>query len=1022
MASINKNPPSSAPSVLVQRSGADCVRENVYRWDGGGKDSWTFTSRKAPILNTNELFGLKRELGAYQGQSLPEALYGHNSLDMVHEASGIRISFSALEALRAWASLDHPAVRVAHAWEDTATRQHQIATTSPSMRFVRYDYDYTFTTPYPGSTVVIVARNDDGGDGGGGGGSTDGQAANSEEDRKDADAVKEGIASGAVAPRTSTQPDTSSFLGRPATDLACGTAKLRKPLCKCRGTGGRVPLVVGGGSSTDAKTVRAATVKITVGRGMSSGIGSASKGGAASTGTGSGSGGGAGHVVAVSDPALIPPSWTEITEKSTEGGARGEGLNVRSLLASDPNPPLFTDTVELYEDDLHECGLTFLRAKVYVARQFWVVFIRCFVRVDGVMARVLDTRYVYHRGDSRVCRERSWREGSWADLIHGSSTDGGYVRAVPRAVPRGVPTMRRGLQTVRPIFSGRQHGTPPPMGSVPVVASLDQINDHVAAKVLPCISPCVVESLALLLPPGEAEKREADDGGVVLPIWTQSAAVDVMCPGNGYGIAAYIVTGDGTRVEALSTLTGSTVWVVEFDNEDDDRDEVKVENPQCHRGRRGRRRANVLSMMVSPSTEDDAIALGDDAGSIHVWKASTGQRLWSFPVTATTITTSSSCGSVAQSRRASNVSSSSKWVDRVQWSTDGLILAGAAGRSAIMADRRGSLEWGGASLARMVSGAGTVTGIAFHAEGRALAVGSYGVVNWLVGSKGEGEAGVEVGSCEDGHCSVDDAGRGQCDAAPVVAARVSGAATTACTTATPSGPLERGASAVLCVSVSPDGSKVAIGCLDKTVRVFHLVGPKSGTAVDWTGFDGAVSAVRFSANGRWLGAVGGTALLVVPAGLRLGFEAPILCRTRGVPVADGGAATTCGRFSDLAWSPLPGQAQRVHVMGRADSCCGAKLSSSNATWEHLLAAVEPRRGRAHLFDVNQTDDAVPRCALPILTVEPPGSGPNTSIAFMRGECGAEAGDQRIDQGIGSNAQTPILVVARGGKVVAVQVP
>ena len=43
--------------------------------------------------------------------------------------------------------------------------------------------------------------------------------------------------------------------------------------------------------------------------------------------------------------------------------------------------------------------------------KFWVAFSRFFIRVNGVLARVLDTRFV---GDeSRVLRERTWREGDW---------------------------------------------------------------------------------------------------------------------------------------------------------------------------------------------------------------------------------------------------------------------------------------------------------------------------------------------------------------------------------------------------------------------------------------------------------------------------------------------------------------------------------------------------------------------------------------------------------------------------------
>ena len=43
-----------------------------------------------------------------------------------------------------------------------------------------------------------------------------------------------------------------------------------------------------------------------------------------------------------------------------------------------------------------------------------MLFSRFFIRVNGVLARVLDTRFV---GDgARVLRERTWREGPWAAL------------------------------------------------------------------------------------------------------------------------------------------------------------------------------------------------------------------------------------------------------------------------------------------------------------------------------------------------------------------------------------------------------------------------------------------------------------------------------------------------------------------------------------------------------------------------------------------------------------------------------
>ena len=55
-----------------------------------------------------------------------------------------------------------------------------------------------------------------------------------------------------------------------------------------------------------------------------------------------------------------------------------------------------------------------------MARGFWLACLRCVVRVNGVMARLIDTRFLCRadgagRG-TRVLRERSWREGSWGAL------------------------------------------------------------------------------------------------------------------------------------------------------------------------------------------------------------------------------------------------------------------------------------------------------------------------------------------------------------------------------------------------------------------------------------------------------------------------------------------------------------------------------------------------------------------------------------------------------------------------------
>eukprot|EP00536_Pseudo-nitzschia_multiseries_P014964 jgi/Psemu1/216410/e_gw1.795.17.1 len=90
---------------------------------------------------------------------------------------------------------------------------------------------------------------------------------------------------------------------------------------------------------------------------------------------------------------------------------------LKRAAAQNPHRPFaFRDDVDLWEDDLHESGLAWLKARTFVCREGWACLLRNFVRVDGVRCRVIDTRYAHRFGTSRVYREHSWREGSWDEL------------------------------------------------------------------------------------------------------------------------------------------------------------------------------------------------------------------------------------------------------------------------------------------------------------------------------------------------------------------------------------------------------------------------------------------------------------------------------------------------------------------------------------------------------------------------------------------------------------------------------
>jgi len=88
----------------------------------------------------------------------------------------------------------------------------------------------------------------------------------------------------------------------------------------------------------------------------------------------------------------------------------------RRLLSDRAAPILFYDDITLYEDELHDHGVVSLNAKVRVMPTCWFVLLRYFLRVDGVLLRVEDTRYFHRFGQEWVGKERSRRELTFAQL------------------------------------------------------------------------------------------------------------------------------------------------------------------------------------------------------------------------------------------------------------------------------------------------------------------------------------------------------------------------------------------------------------------------------------------------------------------------------------------------------------------------------------------------------------------------------------------------------------------------------
>ncbi|KAJ3163694.1 hypothetical protein HDU86_000288 [Geranomyces michiganensis] len=131
-----------------------------------------------------------------------------------------------------------------------------------------------------------------------------------------------------------------------------------------------------------------------------------------------------------------PYDWTYTTDYTgtlehgvfEEAGRDDPGIDFERLKR--PDPILFYDELVLYEDELADNGTAILTLRVRVMPTCFLVLLRFFLRVDGVMFRVNDTRLYHEFGTDRVIREYCSRDEDY-NRIRGK---------IPKASPWGVRT------------------------------------------------------------------------------------------------------------------------------------------------------------------------------------------------------------------------------------------------------------------------------------------------------------------------------------------------------------------------------------------------------------------------------------------------------------------------------------------------------------------------------------------------------------------------------------------------------
>ncbi|XP_028936889.1 TIP41-like protein isoform X2 [Ornithorhynchus anatinus] len=126
-----------------------------------------------------------------------------------------------------------------------------------------------------------------------------------------------------------------------------------------------------------------------------------------------------------SKEVVKPYDWTYTTDY--KGTLLGETVKLKVVPTTDHidteklkarEQIRFFEEVLLFEDELHDHGVSSLSVKIRVMPSSFFLLLRFFLRVDGVLIRMNDTR-LYHEADkSFMLREYTSRESKIVNLTH----------------------------------------------------------------------------------------------------------------------------------------------------------------------------------------------------------------------------------------------------------------------------------------------------------------------------------------------------------------------------------------------------------------------------------------------------------------------------------------------------------------------------------------------------------------------------------------------------------------------------
>ncbi|KAG7515977.1 hypothetical protein JOB18_019746 [Solea senegalensis] len=118
-----------------------------------------------------------------------------------------------------------------------------------------------------------------------------------------------------------------------------------------------------------------------------------------------------------------PYDWTYTTDY--KGTMIGDGMQIKVSETTERidmeklkarEQIMFFDDVLLFEDELHDHGVSMISVKIRVMPTSFFLLLRFFLRVDGVLIRINDTRLYHEAGKNYMLREFSTRESKISEL------------------------------------------------------------------------------------------------------------------------------------------------------------------------------------------------------------------------------------------------------------------------------------------------------------------------------------------------------------------------------------------------------------------------------------------------------------------------------------------------------------------------------------------------------------------------------------------------------------------------------